>query len=57
MEIGLKSDLEQLFSGFRWKIKGMIDEDGNVYPIPPLSQVITGIFQEITKHKVKKLIN
>ena len=56
MKVDLKSDLEQLFSDFRWKIKGMIDEDGNIYPIPPIPQVITGIFQEITKHRVKKFI-
>jgi hypothetical protein len=56
MKIDLKSDLEQLFSNFRWKIKGMIDEDGNIYPIPPIPQVISGIFQEITKHKVKKFM-
>jgi hypothetical protein len=56
MKINLKSDLEELFSDFSWKIKGMIDEDGNIYPIPPIPQVITGIFQEITKHRVKKLL-
>jgi hypothetical protein len=56
MKVDLKSDLEQLFSNFKWKIKGMIDEDGNIYPIPPIPQVITGIFQEIAKHKVKKLL-
>jgi hypothetical protein len=56
MKIDLKNDLEQLFSDFKWKIKGMIDEDGNIYPIPPIPQVITGIFQEITKHKVKNLM-
>ena len=56
METNLKRDLEQLFSGFKWKIKGLIDKDDNIYPIPPIPQVITGIFQEITKHKVKKLM-
>lgn len=56
MKIDLKNDLEQLFSDFRWKIKGIIDEDDNIYPIPPIPQVITGIFQEITKHKVKELL-
>jgi len=56
MKVNLKADLEQLFSDFRWKMKGMIDEDGNIYPIPPIPQVITGVFQEITKHKVKKFI-
>jgi hypothetical protein len=56
MKINLKRDLEQLFFDFKWKIKGMMDEDGNIYPIPHIPQVITGIFQEITKHKVKKLL-
>ncbi len=56
MKIDLNSDLEQLFSDFRWNIKGIVDEDGNIYPIPPIPQVITGIFQEITKHKVKRLL-
>ncbi len=56
MEIDLKIDLEQLFSDFRWNIKGIVDEDDNIYPIPPIPQVITGIFQEITKHKVKKFL-
>jgi len=54
--VDLKTDLEQLFTNFKWNIKGMIDENGNIYPIPPIPQVITGIFQEITKHKVKKLL-
>jgi len=53
MKINLKYDLEQLFFDFRWKIKGMIDEDGNTYPIPPIPQVITGIFQEITKLRLR----
>lgn len=56
MKVNIKADLDQLFADFRWKMKGMIDEDGNIYPIPPIPQVITGIFQEITKHKVKKFI-
>ena len=34
----------------------MIDEDGNIYPIPPIQRVITGIFQEIAKHKIKKFM-
>jgi hypothetical protein len=56
MTIDLKRDLEDLFSDFRWNIKGIIDSDNNIYPIPPIPQVISGIFQEITKHKVNKLI-
>ncbi|MDI6704112.1 MAG: type II restriction endonuclease [bacterium] len=56
MKIYLKSDLKMLFSDFKWRIKGMLDEDGNIYPIPTIPQVITGIFQEITKHKVKKFM-
>lgn len=56
MKIDFKSDLKQIFSGFRWNTKGMVDENGNIYPIPPIPQVITGIFQETTKHKVKKFM-
>jgi hypothetical protein len=56
MTIDLKRDLEDLFSDFRWNIKGIIDSDNNIYPIPPIPQVISGIFQEITKHKVSKLL-
>jgi len=52
----LKSDLENLFSNFRWNIKGIVDADDNIYPIPPIPQVISGIFQEITKHKVSKFL-
>ncbi|MCD6472636.1 hypothetical protein J7K55_05890 [Candidatus Aerophobetes bacterium] len=34
----------------------MIDKDDNIYPIPPIQRVITGIFQEIAKHKIKKFM-
>jgi len=44
------------FSDFEWKIKGMIDKDDNIYPIPSIQRVITGIFQEIAKHKIKKFM-
>lgn len=56
MKINIKADLEKLFSNFRWTIQGMVGEDGNIYPIPPIPQVITGIFQEMTKHKVKRFM-
>lgn len=55
-KISIKRDLEHLFSDFRWNIKGFIDEENNLYPVPPIPQVITGIFQEITKKKVKKFL-
>ncbi len=53
-EVNIKQDLERLFSGFRWNIKGFVDEEGNLYPVPEIPQLITGIFQEITKGKVKE---
>src|SRR3989304_7611345 len=56
MEMTIKEDLEQLFTGFRWNIVGMIDNEGNVYPLPPIPQVISGVFQELTKHKVNALM-
>lgn len=54
--IDIKSDLEQVFAGFRWTMKGMIDGDDIMYPLPPIPQLITGVFQEITKHKVKRFV-
>jgi len=47
----LKADLENLFQGFRWTTKGFIDEDGKIYDLPDIPQVITGIFQEVAKVK------
>lgn len=29
MKIDFESDLKEIFSGFRWNIKGMVDEDGD----------------------------
>lgn len=55
-QVDLKRDLERLFSDFKWKMKGMMDEHGTMYPLPPIPQLITGVFQEITKQKVKKFV-
>jgi len=54
MKVTIKEDLERLFSAFKWKIRGLVDEENNVYPVPAIPQVITGIFQDITKGRVKK---
>lgn len=53
-KVHIKQDLERLFAGFRWNIKGFVDEDGNLYPVPEIPQLITGIFQEIAKRKIKE---
>jgi hypothetical protein len=52
----LKADLENLFKGFRWTIKGFIEDDGNIINLPDIPQVITGIFQEVAKQKIKPFL-
>lgn len=52
----IKADLESLFQGFRWTTKGFIDEGGKVHDLPEIPQVITGIFQEVAKHKLKPFL-
>lgn len=56
VELNLKADLEKLFQGFRWTIKGFIDENDKVYGLPDIPQVITGIFQEVAKLKLKPFL-
>lgn len=51
-----KTDFENLFKDFRWTIKGFIDENGKVCDLPDIPQVITGIFQEVAKQKVKSFL-
>ncbi len=55
-EINIGRDLARIFTVFVWNIKGFIDTGGNIYPIPEIPQVITGLFQEITKTRVKEFI-
>jgi len=52
----LKADLESLFQGFRWTIRGFIDDEGMVHPLPDIPQVITGIFQEVAKQRLKPFL-
>jgi hypothetical protein len=52
----LKSDLEQLFSNFAWTIRGFIDDEGNIHELPDIPQVITGIFQEVAKQRIKPFL-
>jgi len=54
-EIDIKSDLEEVFRGFEWKVKGILDEDGKLYPIPKIPQVVSGIFELLGKERVKAL--
>jgi hypothetical protein len=49
----IKADLENLFKGFRWTIRGFIDDKGDIYDLPDIPQVITGLFQEIAKQRLK----
>lgn len=52
----LKADLENLFHGFRWTIKGFVDDDGRLSGLPDIPQVITGIFQEVAKLRLKPFL-
>jgi len=51
----LKEELEELFRGFSWNIKGFIDTEGNTYPIPAIPQVITGIFETLAVPRIKEM--
>lgn len=50
--IDIKKDLERIFKDFRWKMKGILDEEGKIHPIPPIPQVISGIFEALGKEKI-----
>ena len=52
----LKTDLENLFKDFHWTTKGFIDENGKIYELPDIPQVITGIFQQLAKQKTKPFL-
>jgi len=52
----LKADLENAFHGFRWTIKGFIDENDEIHSLPDIPQVITGILQEVAKQKLKPFL-
>lgn len=52
----LKGDLERLFADFRWTIRGFIDDKGHVYPLPDIPQVISGVFQELAKERVRPFL-
>ena len=56
LQPNLKADLEKLFKGFRWTIKGFTDEDGTIHSLPDIPQVITGIFQEVAKERLKPFL-
>lgn len=48
----ISKDLRELLSGFSWDIKGIIDNNNHIYPIPEIPQVITGIFEAIVLTRV-----
>jgi len=51
MDIG--ADLRALIPSFNWNIKGIITTDNEIYGIPPIPQVITGIFEEVVLEIIK----
>lgn len=56
IKLDIKADLENLFKGFRWTIRGFIDDKGNIYDLPDIPQVITGLFQEVAKQRIKPFL-
>lgn len=56
MKPDIKTDLEDLFRGFRWSIRGFIDDKGNIYDLPDIPQVIAGLFQEMAKQQIKRFL-
>ena len=52
-----KRDLESLFSNFKWNVRGLIDMNGNVLPLPKDSKVVTMIFEELGWLRIQKLVN
>jgi len=52
----LKTDLENLFKDFYWTTRGFIDDKGEIYELPDIPQVITGIFQEVAKQRIKPFL-
>lgn len=52
----LKTDLENLFRDFRWTTRGFINDEGKIHELPDTPQVITGIFQEVAKQRLKPFL-
>ncbi len=52
----IKADLENLFKGFHWNIRGFVDDKGNICDLPDIPQVITGLFQEVAKQRIKPFL-
>jgi hypothetical protein len=52
MPENIKADLEELLRNFTWNIRGFIDTEGNLYPIPEIPQVITGIFEAMIMKRI-----
>ena len=54
-KIDIKSNLERAFRNFEWVLKGIVDKDGKIYPIPKIPQVVSGIFEFLGKERVRAL--
>jgi len=54
--VNIKTDLENLFKGFRWSIRGFINDEDKVHKLPDIPQVISGLFQEIAKQRIKPFL-
>lgn len=54
-KVDVKRDLEKIFEDFRWTIKGIVDKNRKIHPIPKIPQVVTGIFELFGKEKIIQL--
>jgi hypothetical protein len=52
MPVNIKADLEELLRDFKWNIRGFIDTEGRIYPVPEIPQVITGIFEAMIMTRI-----
>ncbi len=52
MDIG--ADLRELIPNFAWNIVGFITTEKEIIPVPPIPQVITGIFEEVVLTKIQE---
>lgn len=55
--VELKKDYENEFKDFKWDIKGILGEDGYIYPIPKIPQVISGLFEMKGLVGVRKVVD
>jgi hypothetical protein len=58
MAVTIGADLKPLLQGFTWNIRGFVNTEGRIYPVPEIPQVITGLFEALVMERiVEPLVN